>query len=243
MNITRNTLSPQAVVSVVLSVFCFLGLARPISAQVGDPNLPGTIAWYAAKAKAEGKTAIDTGIAISPDFVDLSLETALQHYSVVLAQPLIARSYVEAGRSIVTWHKFRVLDIISHRDPKTFNFALGDIPEDIFPNELLPVRANEILILRGAGAVEVDGIVVSSSEKNGPEFSSPEPVLLFLTLDRDRQVAKLPLGGKGVFHITDQDEVRPLVDAGNPVAADIRSLHANSMRHLREFVGRINGKR
>ena len=206
--------------------------------QAGDPSLRGTIAWYAAKAKAEGKTAIDIGNFVSPGIVDLSLESAIQVHSLVLAQPLAANSYVESGRSIVTWHKFRLLELISRREARPFELSLKDVPQDIYPNELLPLGPKEFLVLRGAGAVIVDGVVVSSGKENSPEFSSPQPVLLFVSLDRLGQVAKLPLGGKGVFHIAEQDKIRPLVEVGNPVASDIRYLHQNSLRRIRAGVGR-----
>src|ERR1044072_9100864 len=74
----------------------------------------GKLSWYAAKAKAKGQREVVIRAPLIDYAVPRDLDEALAYYTLVIAEPLEQRSYVEDDeRAIRTWYKFRLLEELS----------------------------------------------------------------------------------------------------------------------------------
>src|SRR5207247_9215944 len=88
----------------------------------GPPYVPldNRLQWYAQQAKATAKDEIEIpspNVDYGGSSPTTTLDSALSAYTVVLAEP-IQEITIAAGNEIVTWYRFKTLEIlISHESP------------------------------------------------------------------------------------------------------------------------------
>jgi hypothetical protein len=199
----------------------------------------GTLKWHLNRAKAEGRTEVNLGLWIGMPPEISSTDEALSMYSTVIVQPLVSKTYVAQNTTLITWYKVRILDAFgrasfSRRSPT----SLYALPADVMPTDLLPLAADELLILQPSGMTVIDGITVSSHIKDFPSLSVFSRYICFLDIDPDGQWATVPLLGVGVFEIVG-DSIRALSTSDHPVAREVKARFDNSLGSFREHAKQL----
>src|SRR5262249_35021421 len=123
---------------------------------VGPPG--GAISEYfislARQAKANGMTALALPPRGGPRIYVPSLDMALDSYPLVLVQPS-ARQTVVDDDNIYTWYKAKRVSTVSGARTTQGPQAppLDGLPEMLRPQQLLPLREQELLIVVSGGAI------------------------------------------------------------------------------------------
>jgi len=173
---------------------------------------PATLAGMAAQAQAQGQSEVDLAKDVSWEGID-DLNSALSRYTVVDAVPIAKQSYVLDEFNIGTWYKFRLNYTIKQNPLVTCSQCSSNIPDP--PAELLPLNANEILVLHPGGSQLVNGITVNVTVSEFPDFTLNQRYLLFIDLDSTRSVATVSVGPPGVYLVDGNGRLVHVYDA-NP---------------------------
>ena len=198
-----------------------------------------TLSGRAATAAAQGKLFINHSLSGDFDSVG-TLDDAFTRYTVLVAEPVLNKSYVIDDIGVATWSKLRVSETLSQKPPYQCStcgpFTLPDPPSD-----LLPLNADEILIYRAGGAAQVGGVTFNYEVEQFPEFNVAQKYLFFLTYDSSKKVASAAIGPTGVFTVTSSDVLTStLTDAdglviSNAVTDGVSARFSNSLTQLRNF--------
>lgn len=124
------------------------GIGLPQSPQERNPNVqqhrdPSRVAKLVNEAKAQGKNEV----VLSPPFEgdepggNISLDTALEHYSVIIAEVTRAQSVLESD-TVRTWYRLNVLDVL-HQVPYSLPYSVTP------PQSIMPAQSSELLVRRG----------------------------------------------------------------------------------------------
>lgn len=228
-------ITSRAAVFVLLTVVgvVALSMAQRRPREDTSPSQPrdadeGTLQWHARRARAKGLQEITiptprwriTGAA--------NLDEALNQFSVVLAKPVEEKSFIWSPYNIRTWYKFKVREFLSQRDWPTCDVCPA--PPDA-PADLLPLKRDEILIVRAGGTAVVDGVRITSVDSAFPPFSRSQEYLLFVKLNRADRVGEISMSHYGVFTV-DEGGVRQINNRSHPFAAEL-TAHGN---RVLEFV-------
>lgn len=228
-----------AIVSTVLAatVAIYVRVARVQSSEIDTSDL--TLSSQAAAANSRGDLLVRS--IVGGDFAAVSsLDEAFSRYTVLVAQPVLTRSYVIDDLSVVTWTKMSVSETLSQKpiyqcsncDP----LSLPDPPAD-----LLPLNSNEILVYRAGGTVVVDGVTFTVDVEQFPPFNLGQNYLLFLNEDTSKSVATAEMGPLGTFAFTSSNLFRSaLSDAdGAVISSDVTdgmsSRFGNQLSLLRNY--------
>jgi len=188
----------------------------------------GTLRQQVARAKLRGEPQLTLGGIVATYEQAKSLDNVLARYSLVVAQPVEQRGYIDEHDSISSWYKFKIIETLSN--PATpHSFASFNIPA-----ELLPLREDEILVSRLGGTVPVDGLMVTIQEQNFPEFKKSRKYLLFLLLDPVQKVGAVGLGPAGALLIKDEDTFESINERTYPLQNEIQNRYGNSFKSLKE---------
>ncbi len=191
----------------------------------------GKLSWYAARAKAKGQREVVIGAPVVTYAVPKDLDEALAYYSLVVAEPLERRSYVEDDETTIkTWYKFKLVEELS--SPSIRCTTCPDIESP--PNDFLPLQTNEFLISKPDGEVEVDGVLITRSDLDFPKFEKGKRYLLFLSFDSQKTVAATRMGPWGTFTIETNEQLKPISPKyKHPVIEKLTSGADNSLNGLR----------
>jgi len=195
----------------------------------------GTIAWYVKKAKNKkvGKVVL---LPVDENPVIVSrLDDALAQYTAIIAQPIEKKSYVATEDSLMTWHRFKVLEVLSQPSKATCSGCLGELK---VPSDLpLSLTGDEILVPTGGGSVIVDGVkVVSKDQYFSKHFLPSQKYLLFVSHDITRGVGKLRLGPYGVFAIDSEGNIRSIVSGETELKRDLSTNIGDSLNRLKQHI-------
>jgi hypothetical protein len=162
--------------------------------------------------KARGKDratlpAVSVLYPIAPD-AD-TLDQILSKYTIIVAELISQRSYVDQHEKITSWCKFRALDTITQAPPLQ-SFASRTIPSD-----LLPIAEDEFLVPREGGVITLDGVQIIQHELTVPEFKASQKYLLLVSFDPVTKIAEMAFGPQSIL----------------PIKAD-RSLDSSQQEHL-----------
>lgn len=165
----------------------------------------GTLQWYVKKAKIKGENEAVLPAGVRYYSVPEDLETALAYYDVVVAELIESKSNSIHPMEIETWHKFRVIDYLSHKD-------ITDCPTCPSPRaplpDMLPLNEDEILVPKGGGVVELDGVKLRCVDPEFPEFEKSKRYLLFLDLNKSTKVGALKMGSSGAYFLIGGDVMK-----------------------------------
>lgn len=169
----------------------------------------GQVTRRADKAKAEGKSEVDLGTETigTVDYPVITEPSAardlISSYSLIVAQPKEKSSYaVDGDTRIVTWYKFKIKETLSEGKTAS-NF------EPPFPNEMLPLQSDELLVLTEGGVVDVNGVKVSHQLVGSPLFLLNKQYLLLIARHQSGY-GELVVGPAGTFLLQDDDKFQPL---------------------------------
>jgi hypothetical protein len=191
----------------------------------------GTIAWYVKRAKEQNKTKLFVPPPLESDSEVNGVDDASSTYAVLVVQPIEHKVAVLDESNIITWHKLRVLDLISY-PARNCARCLGQLTP---PREMLPLKVDEILVATYGGSLEVDGIQLYSRDPDfGDHFIDSNRYLIFLSLDLGQQVGRLSLGPHGVFTLNSYDQVVPIVESSSPLVRELKSKFDNSLIRFKE---------
>lgn len=225
--------------ALALSVAVYVRVAAVQTGGEVDGSL-FTISGRAAQASAQGEFIINSVEGGEFDHVD-TLDDALSRYTVVVAEPILSRSYVVDDIGVRTWYKMRVDETLSQRP--VFQCTGCDptfMPDP--PADMLPLNAGEILIYRGGGNVVVGNVTVDYEVEQFPAFNISQKYLLFLNYDASRSVASVDLGPVGAFVVTSPDLLTTFfTDAdglvvSSGVSDDMSARFNNSLSQFRNFL-------
>ena len=179
-------------------------------------------------AKAKGQTRIQGSgmvslypVARTPE----ELNQLLDKYTIVVAQPIAEKGYVDNSENIRSWQKFKILEMLSQALPLP-SFVSLTVPE-----ELSPIKDDEFVIHREGGRVTIDGVEVTGSEENIPELKKSRKYLLLLSLNPSTRVAQLVLGPQSILPVKSNDILDP--QSGHILGYVLETFHGNSLSKLK----------
>jgi hypothetical protein len=191
---------------------------------------PGTLRWHAQQARDRGKTRVTIGSPVGIYANVQNLDEALSIFTVAVVEPVASMTVATDSAHIATWHKLRILERLN-----THPLPQGDGME--IPRELQPVGPQEVVVRVPGGTVNIDGIEITSEDKEFPPLVSGRKYVAFLRPDASGKYALLQLGSKGIYTVSDS-KMEPLLDRPNPLQDDIRHLAGDSIDQLRAVVAR-----
>lgn len=121
-------------------------------------------------AKIRGKKQI-----VAPGFVSLhpvaatpeEIEQLLPRYTIVLAESVEEFGYLIDPRTIMSWYRFRIIDVLSQAPPQQ-TFAVRQVPD-----QLLPIKEDELLVPTAGGSATLDG---GRNYSKRPDYSSLQEI-------------------------------------------------------------------
>ena len=194
----------------------------------------GKLSWHAEMAKAKGHQEVVIPI-ISEYTVPSSFDEALAYYSLVIAEPLEQKPYVQ-NEGINTWYRFRLVEELSA--PTLQCTSCQDLAAA--PTDLLPLESNEFLAPQTGGEALVNGVRVISKDIDYPAFVLGKKYLLFLSFDAQKVVGALHMGPWGTFSL-DSSEKLTAVDSRlkHPVRSELSRGFGDSVSRLRTHFKRV----
>lgn len=224
----------------LISFILFLAVAGTIGTlSVGkqpllngqDSESPGTLKWHVKRAKERGEKEVKVATPIYNYATVTGLDEAAAHYYIYIAQPLESKTITSSPKNITTWYKFKVIEDLSRENLQVCSTCSSVINP---PEEMLPLKANEILIPKAGGTIDIDGIRVTKEENDFPQFSMSHTYLLFLDLDRSRKVGRFSMGPNGVYKIDSNDQIRSVNEKPRRLKDEIKNLYGNSLTQLKK---------
>ena len=179
-------------------------------------------------AKAKGETQVDAPgmLSLYPQALNLEdLENILPRYTVVIAKDIRQVGVIEQNESIRSWHKFRILKLLSEAPP------VPSYVETKAPTQLLPVNDGEFLMQRIGGTINIEGVEVRSAEPNVPAFQPSGKYLLVLSLDPASRVAQLALGPQSILPLK-PDNTADVKNQEHMLQRLLQTYHKNSVDQL-----------
>jgi hypothetical protein len=157
-------------------------------------SIPGAVELAKARGQQRivvpGLQTLYMGLAETSD----ELDEKLNDYTVVIGKLVDKQSYVRSEGAIETWNKFRVIDTLSPGPAKTPYFPWPPVPD-----QLLPLKENEILVHTQGGVVTVDGVEVTQWDSDIPHFEKSPRYLLVLSYDPSARKGFLELGSQSLL--------------------------------------------
>lgn len=193
----------------------------------------GTINWHvkAAKAKGEDQVFLSGPRVEYADGVK-DVDEALLHLGLVTAKPIEKKSYVRDTDEIVTWYRFKIVEKLSHNSlPKCE--ACG-ISEEEIPVDLLPLKRNEILVVKYGGTVNLEGVKVTMIDPQIPEFVMFQSYLLFLATDSSGKIGQIRMGPTGIFSVMSDGSIEPITKKEHPLKKDIKTRYSDSLEQVKK---------
>jgi hypothetical protein len=234
----RSTFMPLTIILVALAVLAVLGLGGrwPFNArsrpQQSSPRT-GSLRWYAAQAKQQGKTHIT--LLVQPHYIGVSdLNTVTSNYSSFVGE-LLATSTVwdETSDYISTWYKFRTTERLTQR---TY-YSCSECSPATPPSELLPLQQGEFLVPLPGGSVFIDDVIVESALPDFTDIIVGQKYLLFLNFDEANKVGYLSMGPRGALLVTSQGTFAPVVSVPEGetevISSGLATQYNNSLSQLR----------
>jgi len=219
-----------AVVTTVIALAIGVSSRRTVTQSQGVD--PASLSGMALQAQTEGRSEI--GLARNIMYVGVAdLNSALSTYTVVDAVATAKQSYVLDEFSIGTWYRFTLNYTIKQNPMVACSQCTSNIPDP--PAELLPLSANEILVLHPAGTSAVEGIPITVTVPEFPDFNLNQRYLLFLDFDANRKVGTVAVGPPGVYMVDGSGNLVHVYDAtpDDPIGSGLAANYGNNANTLR----------
>lgn len=199
-----------------------------------------TLTGRARRAKARGEYQLNITSTGEYDGA-ATLDDALGRYTVLVAEPLMSRSYLVDDIGLRTWYKFRVSETISQKPYYVCpDCATGGAPAP--PADMLPLNSNEILVYAGGGNMVIEDVSVREDIADAHTYLLAQKYLLFLNYDAGQQAGGVDLGAAGIFILRGTDTLENVhLDStgavvGGPVADGVAARYANSLTQMRNAI-------
>jgi hypothetical protein len=197
----------------LLLVFVFLAIVVGIGIKTASQNLSNrqlkdleekekrqslTIPESVELAKIRGKKQITARsfVSLQPEAQSPEeLKTLLPQYSIILAEVVDEFGYLSDPGTIMSWYKFRTIDVISQAPPRQ-SFVERQIPD-----RLRQLRDDEFLIPAEGGVAILDGVEVTQHDATIPRFKKSQKYLLLLSLNPATRIAEIALGPQSILPV------------------------------------------
>jgi hypothetical protein len=226
-----NFLTLVLIVLVGLVTFMMLNVPSRTIQQGTDVPPKDRLKWYAREAKKEGrqKAVIQTEITDYMGTEVHDIEQVLSDYTVVVAQPVMKRTYQSDDNNLITWYKFSIVDALTPlKNPVCFGClslsAPGDIPLDYH---------TEFLVPRNGGTFMVDGVEIEQREAGFAAFQDDQKYLLFISLYPNR-VALTAGGPLGVFMISEKENLTSFSNRPGKIQEGLKTKFQDSLISLKK---------
>lgn len=200
------------------------------SVAQSDVITTDTLTSLAQEASARGESEVSSSLSITFNEA-ASLDAAFARDTVLVGTPLIKKSYAVNNQSIDTWYKFRLNETLQQKPVYT--------PVEDAPADMLPLAADEFLVVVPGGEQFIDGISFTFSVAQFPSFTINQKYLLFLNYDAAKRVGTVGGGPTAVYTVVYPDTLASIfVDSdgmpiGSPVADGLYARFGNSLNQLR----------
>ena len=220
----------------ILTVAC-VGLCcaqRPEAVEQSDN--PRSLRSRATKARAERRAILDLGTTEGIPPIVASLEDASRVYSVIIGVPVSQETVIENDRHLPTGHKLHVIERLSRRPASVLVPNLSEFPAGERPESQIPEGSEMIFLIQHGGTLTINGLTITERVAGFPQLIKGKKYLFILDTSADSKISTSPLGGAGVFEISDVDSLIPLAQSEHPLASEIRGKDANSLTGVRRAI-------
>lgn len=211
----------------------------------GTEAVRGSLAWWAQKARNEGKSEIKLP-ARTPEYPDEQdpLQVALMDSTVLVASLLESKAVPYEFR-ILTWRKYKIVERLTtqarelpaeRNDDWQREFALA-------PKSMLPLGPDEFLMPDDGGTATIEGVKITLGGDGTQELPIGSRQLAFLTFDSARQLGDGHYGPNSFYMIDDSDIIHsrfPKYDSdGNSLLREIRQVTNGKLSGLRAIAASV----
>jgi hypothetical protein len=230
MNFTSKRLF-WALLLVGIALTILIGVRRSSVNAFQTGIVPGSLEALALTIQGEGGTSYEIGIPIYHYGPAEGIAQVLSDYSVVVAHPISSNSYVwdSQYQTIGTWYKFAVTETLSVKPFPSCETCL--VSPD--PPSGMTAATGELLVPKYGGVVSVNGVTISSTDLNFPNYQTSQNYLLFLHIDPSKKVGVLAGGPIAAFSINANGTLSPVTQMSSTLADDIAQTYGNSLSALR----------
>lgn len=219
----------------VVSIIMIIGNQAPREPQASDTifsRRAATLAERVQEAKQQGKKRLVFPGPIGNPLAIKSLSDAFDNLQVLVVQPISQESYPQGDSDIVTWHRFKIIDDLSHANARqTSHRNLEEIlPKNIALQDL---SDDEVLVRQAGGILNLDGVTLIQETDVFPLLSAHQKYLLFLSKSPSEKIGEMELGPDGVFTIDQEGNLSPFINREQPVYNDIRQFYGSSLARLK----------
>ncbi len=190
-----------------------------------------TLTERVQEAKQQGKKRVvfPAPIGVPVDIKNLS--DAFDNLQVLVVQPISQESYPQGDSDIITWHRFKIVNDLSHANARQTSHR--DL-EKILPKNiaLQDLSDDEVLIPQAGGILSLEGITIIQETNAFPLLSTHQEYLLFVSKNPFERIAKMEMGPFGVLVINQNGQLSPLIDRESPIINDIRQFYGSSLARL-----------
>jgi hypothetical protein len=218
-------MAPKVIFGLIVLTVAIIGISQAWSSH--ESKNPATLLDIRNKvqrAKTTGQRELRLPAPI-PYYSDVrDLDDALRSYSTIIAEPISVHTRLSSdSSSIEAWYKFKVSDFLSQPEKPHACGSCETLTE--IPPEVLPVNENEVLVVRSAGALEVDGVNVRSEDLSFPNYQLNQKYLLFVNLDLNSRIASVELGPQGVSLIRSDDEFQSIAPTSQKLSQSLKERY------------------
>ena len=213
---------------VAFEITLLMGMLSHLTAAPQDLKLEGRIALEVKSAKSHGQNNVELLAPIGTPTGILTVDDVLNHYSVVVAE-LVGKRVGADADNVYTWYKFRISELLAEQPNNPLEAFTDRVPLD-----LLPLQAEELLIVRHGGKIVVDGVTVTETSRDDLSFDTAHRYVLFLYFESSSKIASLAAGRASAFLITAEGELAALTKRPHPLFKDIQVQYNNRLDWLRD---------
>lgn len=215
----------------LVSALITYGFGQP-AVHESDRNDARSLRGKIRSAQAQNRRVVDLGEGEGVPPIVESLQQAARAYSVVLATPMSKETVIEADRQLRTWYRMRILERISTAPASVLSLSLSDVIKPERPTKQIH-SSDEVFLLQHGGTMIVDGVTVIQRMTDFPPLDPGTQYLCFIDIGTDGRIA---LAHLSMFQVKGRDELKPLSQAGYPLASEIRAQHHNSLLAVRRAI-------
>lgn len=195
---------------------------------------PGTLDWYAQEASNQGQSQFIFNAGLIEYSIPETWDDVLADYSFVVVQPIQAVSYPSSqDRSIKTWYRFRIIEVISQ---KPVEACEGCPPFPSAPADFVP-QAGELVMSKAGGRLTRNGVELIGMAEDFPDLLLSQTYLLVLDFDASSQVGHSSMGPAGVYTVSSSGLIEALHPDSDPFDSDLSTRYGNSIDQLRVALG------
>jgi hypothetical protein len=186
-----------------------------------------TIAERVAAAKASASREVTFAFpGVIYPVVPRGLVRASSQFSLVVGTPRATQTVIQDEASLSTWYSIAIEEVIvDHPCSMCSLLTVDGLPPSMRPDKLLPVPPHSLLLIRRGGAVAMEGVNVTETERGVAQLMVGKKYL-FVVDESPKGMARLVLNDAGVFAVgPDGDALTPISRPSDGAKAKFPTLN------------------